>query len=295
MPIRVLQDMKKYIEWYAEKEHTGKVTALRKILGRGLKKVRVEHALDEYCEGRVTLWKASEMAGLSLWEILEVIKEKEIPAPYTQEDVEEDIQVAREKIGGPREMIKTSVSSSTPLIYLTKIGKVKLLKEIFDKIYIPKEVFEEVIEMGRELNKEEVSPLEELIEEGFFEVKSALWHSDDVEALHKGGVEAISVGRELKIKTLLIDDKKGFGIAKEFGLHPISKTSVLFSSRWQRQQLRQYGLSPLRTTAVLLMFYRGGIIDYKELCDSLSGLSEEGYFMKAEVYDKLIEGAKELK
>ena len=42
------------------------------------------------------------------------------------------------------------VSDSTILIGLVKIGKLDLLKEIFFKVYIPEEVFKEVVERGKE-------------------------------------------------------------------------------------------------------------------------------------------------
>ena len=42
------------------------------------------------------------------------------------------------------------VSDSTILIGLTKIGKLKLLREVFSKVYIPEEVFEEVTEKGKD-------------------------------------------------------------------------------------------------------------------------------------------------
>ena len=41
------------------------------------------------------------------------------------------------------------VSDSTILIGLVKIGKLDLLKEIFSKVYIPEEVFKEVVERGK--------------------------------------------------------------------------------------------------------------------------------------------------
>ena len=41
------------------------------------------------------------------------------------------------------------VSDSTILIGLVKIGKLDLLKEIFSKLYIPEEVFKEVVERGK--------------------------------------------------------------------------------------------------------------------------------------------------
>ena len=41
------------------------------------------------------------------------------------------------------------ISDSTILIGLVKIGKSDLLKEIFSRIYIPEEVFKEVVERGK--------------------------------------------------------------------------------------------------------------------------------------------------
>jgi len=89
---RLPQDMDREIEQYARKEQVGKTVALRKILEKGLKEVRIEHALEEYRHGKVTLWKASEMARLSLWEMMDLVKERGISAPYTLKDVEEDIK-----------------------------------------------------------------------------------------------------------------------------------------------------------------------------------------------------------
>ncbi len=91
---RLPQDMNNEIEWYARKEHLKKTVALRKIIERGLKEVRVEHALEEYHEGKVTLWKACEIARLPLWEMMELVKKRRISAPYTLKDVEEDIKAA---------------------------------------------------------------------------------------------------------------------------------------------------------------------------------------------------------
>lgn len=191
-------------------------------------------------------------------------------------------------------MEKAAVSNSTPLIYLAKIEKIMLLKEIFEKVYIPQEVFEEVVVKGRELNKKEIFLLEELIEAGAIEVKNATGDTKSIETLHEGEIAAISLAKELEIKTLLIDDREGLGVAKVFGLYPMRTTSVMYSSRWQRQHLRTSDLHPMRTTAVLLVLYRKGVINYKELRDSLLRLSQEGYFMGAEIYNELIKKAKKL-
>ena len=41
------------------------------------------------------------------------------------------------------------ISDSTILIGLVKIGNLDLLKEIFSNVYIPEEVFKEVVERGK--------------------------------------------------------------------------------------------------------------------------------------------------
>ncbi|CAG0963865.1 MAG: hypothetical protein MPEBLZ_02775 [Candidatus Methanoperedens nitroreducens] len=42
------------------------------------------------------------------------------------------------------------VSNSTILIYLAKIGKLNLLKKLFTEVFIPVEVFNEVVVNGKE-------------------------------------------------------------------------------------------------------------------------------------------------
>lgn len=92
---RIPEDIEKELRWYAEKEKIGIAIAMRKILDIGLKEIKLEHALDLYAKGKVTLWKAASLAGISLWEILEVVRERKIPMRYTLEDVEDDLKIAK--------------------------------------------------------------------------------------------------------------------------------------------------------------------------------------------------------
>lgn len=55
---------------------------------------KLEYALYLYQNGRITLMKTAEIADMSLWEILDVVREKRIPMHYTLKDVEDDIKSA---------------------------------------------------------------------------------------------------------------------------------------------------------------------------------------------------------
>ena len=56
------------------------------------KVVRLHLAIELYREGLVSLGKAAEIAGLSKWEMMEVLASKGIPLNYTRRDLEEDIE-----------------------------------------------------------------------------------------------------------------------------------------------------------------------------------------------------------
>lgn len=78
----------------AKEKNIGKTIVLREAILKGLKDLKLEHALDLYKQGKVTMWKASSIAQLSLWEFIEIIKREKIPMEYTLEDAEEDIKKA---------------------------------------------------------------------------------------------------------------------------------------------------------------------------------------------------------
>jgi predicted nucleic acid-binding protein len=121
------------------------------------------------------------------------------------------------------------VSDSTILIGLVKIGKLHLLKEIFSKIFVPEEVFKEVVERGKgkpgsKVIKEaawiEVKPVKDKIQVSFL-----------LGSLEKGEAEVLVLGRELEADLILLDEEKarksaviaGFEIMGLLGLFILAK------------------------------------------------------------------------
>lgn len=52
-----------------------------------------KHILELYKDGKVTLWRAAELAGLSLWEMIDKVKEQKIPVKYDIDDAKEDLRL----------------------------------------------------------------------------------------------------------------------------------------------------------------------------------------------------------
>ena len=106
------------------------------------------------------------------------------------------------------------VSDTTPIITLLKINELKLLKDLFGKVYIPNDVYSELVIDGK--FKDEII---KIIEAEYIIVE--IINSQNVEKLMKettldrGESAAICLYEEkLEDKMLLIDERKGREVAK---------------------------------------------------------------------------------
>ena len=97
---RLPRDTLRELEILAEKMKVDRSELIRRLLDAALREKRIEEAVRVLREGRVTLWKAAEMAGLSLREMMELASEKKIPVSYTLEDLRRDMEYVRRETGG---------------------------------------------------------------------------------------------------------------------------------------------------------------------------------------------------
>ena len=89
---RVEEELAKIIDSIAKREGMDRSTVIRRFLLRAVKDWLIEKSLDEYEEGKLTLWQAAEKCGLSLWEVINEVKKREIHVPYTLEELMEDLK-----------------------------------------------------------------------------------------------------------------------------------------------------------------------------------------------------------
>jgi predicted nucleic acid-binding protein len=151
------------------------------------------------------------------------------------------------------------VSNSTPLIALSKVNRLYIIKELFGSIIIPDAVFIEVAtdKKGR-AGKDEVSiakwirtmKVSNPLAVGFLSV-----------SLDPGEAEAITLSKEIKANLLLIDDKDGRKAAKSVDI-PITGT-----------------------VGLLLRYYKGKKEDFKLALDELIA---KGFRLSEQEYEKFL-------
>lgn len=79
---RLKMELLKEIQEMAKEESIDRSSAIQRLLKIGLREHRMEKALNLYRDGKVTLWKAAEIAGVSLREMMEAIEARDIPYQY---------------------------------------------------------------------------------------------------------------------------------------------------------------------------------------------------------------------
>lgn len=128
------------------------------------------------------------------------------------------------------------VSNTTPLISLSKISKIELLKLIYREIIIPKGVFEEYQkgknkEFYRDISKFDWIKVTDVENEKTFEF---------LLDLDKGEAESIVLAKNIKADLLIIDELRGREFARLKGLKITGTVGVLLKAK--EKQLIQTAL-----------------------------------------------------
>ena len=76
--------------------------SLRVPPGELEKRIRIELALRLYEKGIASLGQARRIAGVSKWDFLELLAKEGIPLHYGEEELREDLEVARRLAGKTR-------------------------------------------------------------------------------------------------------------------------------------------------------------------------------------------------
>ncbi|MGV9198864.1 MAG: hypothetical protein ACOC4M_08490 [Promethearchaeia archaeon] len=119
------------------------------------------------------------------------------------------------------------ILDSSPLIHLTKIGKIEYLVNLFDYLIISETVYSEAIEKGIQSGYSDAKLLFNLVEEG----KIRKWKVEKIDNilkgyLHPGEYESIQLASEYN-RPLVMDEEKGRLVAEQRDLLVLTTVDIL--------------------------------------------------------------------
>lgn len=89
---RVDEKVERFISDIMKTEGLDKSSTLRKLLEKGINQWRLERGIDALMSGKATISKAAKTAGISLYEMVDIVREKKIDYIHiSKADLEEDI------------------------------------------------------------------------------------------------------------------------------------------------------------------------------------------------------------
>jgi len=163
-----------------------------------------------------------------------------------------------------------AVSNSSPLIYVSALADLALVRQLFGQLLIPEAVFREVVVNGEGQPgaKEVGEAAGDWIQIVRVEDTQRVASIQERIGLQAGESEAIVLTRQLQIGTILLDDRL-----------------AVLEAETQR-------LSVVRTPALYLAAKRAGLIERVE--PKLDSLRSSGFYLRDEHYRAILQRAEEL-
>lgn len=129
------------------------------------------------------------------------------------------------------------VSNASPLIYLARLTKLNLLKEIYGQVQIPPEVKMETIDRGKVKGYSDAYVIEEALTDGWLTTNELTnENTKKSEALAEmtgidiGEAQAILLTKQKNEKEVIIDQSNAREVAKNLGLNPRGTIFIILTA-----------------------------------------------------------------
>lgn len=88
---RLPEELIRDLEMIERAEGADRSTTVRRLLHRAMGEWKLEYFARQYTSGKMSLAKAAEASGTSLWEIMDYMRQQKLPAQYDVEELKKDI------------------------------------------------------------------------------------------------------------------------------------------------------------------------------------------------------------
>ncbi len=163
------------------------------------------------------------------------------------------------------------VCDSGPLIHLSRIGKVGLLKNLFGTVHVPPCVERETIDEARGLGKPGVRSIEKAKEEEWIEIKEIQSKSEvrkmaKSENIEPGDAEVLQLAKETSSR-LITNDSWLVKVAKANGINPLWTTTLVIISVKRKKLKKEEGKKLLKELVRSGLYPKGDL--YVDLLDAI--------------------------
>ena len=154
------------------------------------------------------------------------------------------------------------VADSTPILYLIKIREIDILKLLFDKVCIPKEVYNELTKDENYID--EINILNNTFFITVYEVadRNIIDIYMNKAGIHRGEAEAIALCKQLGSKLILMEDAMGIKLAKEESINVVRIGTLLISLNKNRYKTKNEIIAILRKLKDTKIRISQNIYDY---------------------------------
>lgn len=94
---RITREESEILDTLAEETGMARSNLVKTLLRRGMKELRMDVAAEAYAQHRVTLSRAAEIGGLSLWDFIAQMGPRRLDLHYDVAELAEDLQVFHDK------------------------------------------------------------------------------------------------------------------------------------------------------------------------------------------------------
>lgn len=96
---RLPQELVRGLELIEGVEQSDRSTTLRRLLSQAIRDWKLEHYARLYGDRKVSLARAAQDAGVSLWEMMDYVRTRRIAGQYELEDFERDLGTVYGRLG----------------------------------------------------------------------------------------------------------------------------------------------------------------------------------------------------
>lgn len=162
-------------------------------------------------------------------------------------------------------MKREIICNTGPILGLAIIGRLDLFRDLFDSVFVPEEVHDEILEGGvKGVGLGSYKKAEWIKVRRLSTVLDPLLRT----ALDRGEASVIGLARELKVNQVLIDERKARRIARSI-----------------------YGLSVFGSARVLVEAKRRGLLE--NVARALNEMREAGYWIADSIVEETLRRAGE--